>query len=430
MMYNIQMTLSYCVMVLAIGDIFYKYHAMAILKHYFILHSIPYHFITTHPSIETRNSHPSWMKLLAHSILPGYDFIIAWDLDLLPISPDIDIIKDFDMKSICVTQDSFAKQYPNQRFLPSFKYNGGLLGIPSSYSSFMEGIFTTFAPGKYPSYEQYYLNEELQKQSIPVHELPSDLNVLYSFEGFNNARLQHYTYTSDAKTKIQDHFNRYFKAREYDTRIDMIRSLVPNDAKICELGVFKGDMSKSVKLVLNPSMYVLIDFFQGNMGSADQDGNGFEYVELDNCYKHLLDYFKEDETVHILKGDGIASLNTYPDATFDMIYIDADHSYEGCKRDLETSYRKLKEGGYLMGHDYEMNMKKATRVWECGVKQAVDEFCKNNGVHICAKGLDGCVSYAIKKVSEPYMINAPPAPAPAPRLTIQNILRRKFSRYH
>ncbi len=48
-----------------------------------------------------------------------------------------------------------------------------------------------------------------------------------------------------------------------------------------------------------------------------------------------------------------------------------------------------------MGHDYEMNMKKAKQVWEFGVKQAVDEFCAEKGLKISAKGMDGCVSYAI-----------------------------------
>jgi hypothetical protein len=79
-----------------------------------------------------------------------------------------------------------------------------------------------------------------------------------------------------------------------------------------------------------------------------------------------------------------------------MIYIDGDHSYEGCKKDLEIAYKKCKSGGYIMGHDYEMNMKKATREYFFGVKRAVDEFCQVYKQSICAKGLDGCVSYAIR----------------------------------
>jgi predicted O-methyltransferase YrrM len=131
------------------------------------------------------------------------------------------------------------------------------------------------------------------------------------------------------------------------------------------------------------------------MGSGDHDGNNFGYVDLDKSYANLVQYYQAVPAIHVIRGDGVASLNTYPDDTFDMVYIDADHSYEGCKRDLEAASKKVKVGGYIMGHDYEMNMAKAQNVYHFGVKQAVDEFCLARGLRICAKGLDGCVSYAI-----------------------------------
>jgi len=385
-------------MVLAVGNMDYKADAMEILRHYFTLHSIPHTFIEQIPAIlNVRGSHPSWWKLLAHSILPGYDYIICWDLDLLPKSPHVEVMKDFDMTSLCFAWDSHAKAYPNDKFLPSFKYNGGIIGIPSSFAEFTTNVFRSYAPGTYPSCEQYYLNEELQQQSIPVHELPADINVLYSFPEFESARLQHYTYKDGAKQQIHPHYLRYFNIAEYDTRIDMIRSLVPVGSKLCEVGVFKGEMAGVVQQLIQPSLYVLIDFFQGNMGSGDQDGNNFQYVDLDKSYTNLVQYYQSVPAIQVIRGDGVESLNTYPDDTFDMVYIDADHSYEGCKRDLEASVKKVKVGGYIMGHDYEMNMQKAQNVYHFGVKQAVDEFCLTRGLRICAKGLDGCVSYAIRR---------------------------------
>jgi glycosyltransferase involved in cell wall biosynthesis len=51
----------------------------------------------------------------------------------------------------------------------------------------------------------------------------------------------------------------------------------------------------------------------------------------------------------------------------DFVYIDADHSYEGVKRDLISWFPKIKDGGVLSGHDYNHpNFP--------GVKQAIDEF--------------------------------------------------------
>lgn len=203
--------MKYCVMVLAVGSPMYKQDALNVLTHYFNKHEIPFHVIETAPGdIDFRGSHPSWWKLLAHKILVDYDFIICWDLDLLPRNMDVKVIEEFNMTKMCMAWDSHAKFKSHDRFTPNFKYNGGLIGIPKEHRLFTEGVFNKYAPGTYPSYEQYYLNDEIHFQNIQIHELPWDINVLYSFSDFNNARLQHYTYTHTAKSFIKDHKNKYF----------------------------------------------------------------------------------------------------------------------------------------------------------------------------------------------------------------------------
>lgn len=59
-----------------------------------------------------------------------------------------------------------------------------------------------------------------------------------------------------------------------------------------------------------------------------------------------------------------------PDNSVGMIYIDADHSYEGVKADIEAYYPKLVSGGLMCFHDYESP--------DYEVKRAVLEFCNNN----------------------------------------------------
>jgi len=59
------------------------------------------------------------------------------------------------------------------------------------------------------------------------------------------------------------------------------------------------------------------------------------------------------------------------DKTFDAIYIDGDHHYDGVKFDIEQARRLIKPGGLIAGHDYEEN--------RGGVVQAVNEaFGKPN----------------------------------------------------
>lgn len=287
---------------------------------------------------------------------------------------------------------------------------GGLIGIPKEYSEFTEGVFNKFAPGVYPSYEQYYLNEEIYINNIPIYELPEDINVLHSYKDFKSARLQHYTSNEFAKSCIAFQHEMYFnincngieikdtsKPILYDTRIDMISSLVSKGSKICEVGIFKGDMAKQIEPIVNPELFVLIDYFDGVTGSGDQDGNNFETTDLNESYEHLTKYFKDNQSVKLIKGDSVNSMKLYADETFDMIYLDGDHSYNGCKRDLITAFKKIKMGGYLMGHDYQMNHNKTDKQYSFGVKHAVDTFCSIYKQRIYAKALDGCVSYAIKK---------------------------------
>ena len=214
--------MRFCVAIFAIniGEIFYAEDSLKLFKDYFAHHGIEYHIITDPPDeFVEKKAHPSWAKLLIHKILPGYDFIITWDLDLLPRSRDVEVLKDFDMNILCMAWDSHAKQHlentigtTQDRYLyrPSFRYNGGLIGIPKKYSEFMEKVFTQFAPGVWPSYEQYYLNEVIYKVEMNVHELPDDLNTLYMLHDFETARLQHYTGSPDAKLKIKEHVEKYF----------------------------------------------------------------------------------------------------------------------------------------------------------------------------------------------------------------------------
>jgi SAM-dependent methyltransferase len=58
--------------------------------------------------------------------------------------------------------------------------------------------------------------------------------------------------------------------------------------------------------------------------------------------------------------------STIPDKSLDYVFIDGDHSYEGCKKDIALWSSKVRPGGWIGGHDYG-NPRLP------GVKQAVDE---------------------------------------------------------
>ena len=201
---------------------------------------------------------------------------------------------------------------------------------------------------------------------------------------------------------MTDYLNRYkneYKLfiKMFDNRNEMIKYYCDkiSNPKMLEIGVFKGDFLHYLVEKCNCGFIDAVDLFDGVTCSGNADGNNVEYYDVGKSYLELLIKYKENKNVRILKDNSNVFLQNQEDNIYDIIYIDGDHSYEGVKTDLENSYNKIKNEGYIMGHDYEMNMKKANNIYEFGVKRAVEEFCIKYKQTIVAKANDGCVSYCI-----------------------------------
>lgn len=91
-----------------------------------------------------------------------------------------------------------------------------------------------------------------------------------------------------------------------------------------------------------------------------------------------------------LKGKSADVLKTLPRRkTYDLIYIDGDHSYEGALIDAQLAYPLLKKGGVLIFDDYDNA--------EFGVRRAVDEFLENaDGFEVLRQ--DGDYQMAIRRL--------------------------------
>jgi|6_EtaG_2_1085325.scaffolds.fasta_scaffold25614_1 hypothetical protein len=125
---------------------------------------------------------------------------------------------------------------------------------------------------------------------------------------------------------------------------------------MAEVGVWQGN---SLKLYihelkrLNGKVY-LIDWWKGSK-QIDQ-GLHMEWKEdpYEDIYQQVLDIIEEadaKENVVILKGDCVEMAKQIKDGELDLCFIDSDHSYEGCKKDIETYLPKIKKGGMMAGDD-------------------------------------------------------------------------------
>ena len=97
-----------------------------------------------------------------------------------------------------------------------------------------------------------------------------------------------------------------------------------------------------------------------------------------NCYKRYfkaankLSIFKERS--EIIREASVQAATKIQNESLDFVYIDANHSYESVKQDLELWWPKLKKGGVFSGHDY-INGQFPEGLF--GVKKAVDEFLED-----------------------------------------------------
>ena len=94
-----------------------------------------------------------------------------------------------------------------------------------------------------------------------------------------------------------------------------------------------------------------------------------------NCLENVKEYKNKYE---IIKDFSKNSSKLFLEESIDFIYIDANHSYEYVKEDLNLWYPKLKKGGLFAGDDY--TLKDIDYIFDSnfGVKKAVDEFCFKN----------------------------------------------------
>jgi hypothetical protein len=178
-----------------------------------------------------------------------------------------------------------------------------------------------------------------------------------------------------------------------------------NNPIILEIGVFKGEFLEYINTKCSTAKIDAVDLFEGIEYSCDVDGNNLVYCDLGKSYLDLLDKYRGYENINIFKSDSITFLKKQENEKYDIIYIDADHSFQAVKDDLINAYDKIKNGGYLMGHDYAINIKKARSFRKFGVKKAVDEFCKKYNQEVLAFALDGYISFCIKINKNNYYEN-------------------------
>ena len=149
-----------------------------------------------------------------------------------------------------------------------------------------------------------------------------------------------------------------------------------------EIGVWRGKYSEII--LKNNCFTVLYSIDPWKKFSSE------EYVDLKNVSRDRLDeayamaktqLSRYGAMSKIVRSTSREASRTFPDHALDFVYIDANHSYAGCRDDITAWWPKVTEGGIIAGDDY---VNRRTAQDDFGVKRAVDEFAEKHGQKLYA----------------------------------------------
>lgn len=141
-------------------------------------------------------------------------------------------------------------------------------------------------------------------------------------------------------------------------------------ARIIEVGVWKGRSTAAMAKKTRGTIWA-VDHWKGTPDDSEQHEK--LYTEADETGDRIYAEFRANLAPYLKAGRVIPVRMPSVQAAryllgehgpaFDFVFIDADHSYPGCRDDIEAYRGLIAPGGTLAGHDYH---------WD-GVARAVDE---------------------------------------------------------
>jgi len=162
--------------------------------------------------------------------------------------------------------------------------------------------------------------------------------------------------------RIHSHYNFHYKGF-----LDMVNELPsyfqPHSLPVTmiEIGSYMGE---STMMFASIGLFKTIHSIDPHQGTEEfNELFGYSWGDVEKEYKLNTRHF--DNIIHH-KDFSYNVVDKFEDNSIDFIYIDAEHTYESVKKDLELYLPKLKVGGVIGGHDYMSDF------WP-GVCRAVEE---------------------------------------------------------
>lgn len=122
-----------------------------------------------------------------------------------------------------------------------------------------------------------------------------------------------------------------------------LASQVPVDGQVVEVGSFKGKSSGFLAAGLSAgARLACVDTWRNDAMPYDEPADSMsEFVVNVSPYR---------ESIEVCRGRSVEVAVSWS-RQIDLLFIDGDHSYEGCSADLTSWFRYVRSGGWIAFHD-------------------------------------------------------------------------------
>jgi len=140
----------------------------------------------------------------------------------------------------------------------------------------------------------------------------------------------------------------------------MVVNESPEIAHFVEVGAWKGASAAFMAVeIVNSGKHIRFDCVDTWKGSVEHHYD--IDVKNDTLYETFLRNMEPVQGYYNpIRMTSVDASKLYLDKSLDFVYIDASHDYQSVKQDILSWYPKIKSGGKLAGHDFDIpSVKKA-----------------------------------------------------------------------
>lgn len=166
---------------------------------------------------------------------------------------------------------------------------------------------------------------------------------------------------------------------DYKNTYDFLLSTISDGGVFVECGAWFGKSSAYLCDKAKDRIDVfIVDTWEGSL--SDTDATNIIAKKTPDIYSIFLSNMGDRKFKPIKKLSEYA-VKEFADNSCDVVFIDMTHTYEQVKQDISLWLPKVKNNGYLAGHDYQKD-------WP-DVIRAVDETFEKNNI----RTMDTCWIY-------------------------------------